>query len=253
MTEFAISFVVYLCVVGGALVGIGLNRILPPDHIKEDTRQVVNVATGVVATLAALVLGLMVASAKSSFDDRIEEVRQSGARLIMLDRSLRHYGPEAKEVRDLLRQLTEARVNRVWVEPVEQQLDDLMKVDATGLEQVRSRLLALTPGNEGQKWRHAHALSLTADLEQARWMLLERPRSSIPVPFLVVVGFWLAVIFASLGLFAPRNGTAYTIMLVGALSVATAVFLILEMDSPFQGLLQISNAPLRNALQEMSR
>ena len=253
MTEFAISFVVYLCVVGGALVGIGLNRILPPDHIKEDTRQIVNVATGVVATLAALVLGLMVASAKSSFDDRIEEVRQSGARLIMLDRSLRHYGPEAKDVRDLLRQLTEVRVNRVWVEPLEQQRDDLMKADATGLEQVRSRLFALTPGNEGQKWRHAHALSLTADLEQARWMLLERPRSSIPVPFLVVVGFWLAVIFASLGLFAPRNGTAYTIMLVGALSVATAVFLILEMDSPFQGLLRISNAPLLTALQEMSR
>ena len=101
VAELAISFVVYLCVMAGALGGIYLRRMLPPDDIKDDTRQIANVATGLIATLAALVLGLMVASAKSSFDARADEIRESGARIILLDRSLRQYGPETREVRDL--------------------------------------------------------------------------------------------------------------------------------------------------------
>jgi hypothetical protein len=237
----------------GALLGIYLRRVLPPEHMKDDTRQIVNVATGLIATLAALVLGLMVASAKSSFDARADEVRESGARIIMLDRSLRQYGPETAETRQLLRQLIEGRIKHVWGTPTDELQEGKAGSQTAEIEAVRRGLFALAPGSDAQKWLQARALSTAADLEQSRWLLIEHGRSTIPSPFLVLLVFWLVVIFANLGLFAPPNGTVYTIIFVCALSVATAIFLILEMDQPYQGLLQISSEPLVSALSEISR
>ncbi|HEY3177980.1 MAG TPA: hypothetical protein VGL25_03770 [Casimicrobiaceae bacterium] len=237
----------------GALVGIYLHSVLPPDHMKEDTRQIVNVATGLIATLSALVLGLMVASAKSSFDTRAQEVRESGAQIIMLDRSLRQYGPETRETRELLRQLIEERIKRVWGPREDPIKEGSVGSQAAEIEAIRNHLFALTPRSDAQKWLHARALTLAAELEQARWLLIEHSRSSIPRAFLMVLVFWLVVIFASLGLFAPRNATVYAIIFVCTVSVATAVFLILEMDQPYAGVLQISDAPLRSALAEISR
>lgn len=253
VAEFAVSFVVYLCVMGGAFVGIYLHHVLPPEHVKDDTRQIVNLATGLLATLAALVLGLMVASAKSSFDARSEEVRETGARIIMLDRSLRQYGPQAQSAREMLRRLTEGRIQHVWIDPKGIDQEGAAGSQAAQIEALRSLLFALTPASDIQKWLHVRALTLLAELEQARWLLIEQSRGSIPMPFLVVLVFWVAVIFASLGLFAPRNGTVYTIIFVSAFSVAAAIFLILEMDQPFEGLLQISSEPLRNALAAINR
>lgn len=251
MAELAISLVVCLCVMAGALVGIYLGRILPPEHLKEDTRNIATVATGIIATLSALVLGLMVASAKNSFDTRADEIRESGARLIMLDRALREYGPDAQKTRGLLRQLIESRIQRVWGPSPPQ--EGAAGSQTAEIEAIRTQLFALQPANDAQKWLHERALTMAGQLEQSRWLIIEQSRSSIPRPFLVVVVFWLVVIFASLALFAPRNGTVYTIIFVCALSVATAMFLILEMDRPYQGVLQISNEPLVSALAEMNR
>ena len=251
MAELAISLFVYLCVLAGALVGIYLGRILPPEHLKEDTRNIVTVATGIIATLAALVLGLMVASAKNSFDTRADEIRESGARLIMLDRALRQYGPDAQKTRDLLRQLIESRIKRVWGPAPPQ--EGAAGSQTAEIEAIRTHLFALQPANDAQKWLHERALTMAGQLEQSRWLIIEQSRSSIPRPFLIVVVFWLVVIFASLAMFAPHNGTVYTIIFVCALSVATAMFLILEMDRPYQGVLQISNEPLVSALAEMNR
>ena len=136
---------------GGALVGIYLHDVLPPDHEKDYTRQIVNLATGLLVTLAALVLGLMVASAKSSFDARSEEVRESGARIIMLDRSLRQYGPQTGDAREILRQLTEGRIKHVWIDPEDVRREGAVESQAAEIEAVRSRLFALTPGNDMQK------------------------------------------------------------------------------------------------------
>ena len=250
MSELAVSFVVLICVMGGALIGICLNHVLPPEHIKDETRQAVNVATGIIATLAALVLGLMVASAKSSFDDRADEIRQIAARLFILDQTLRQYGPETGEARQLLRQLTEARLREFHGATLEGAgVPHMVALEAA----LRKALFSLSGASEAQKWLLARALSVASELEQTRWLLIERSRKSIPTSFLVVLVFWLVVIFASLGLFSPRNATAYTIILICVVSVATAVFLVLEMDQPFEGVLQVSNAPIHSALAEMSR
>lgn len=251
MNEFAVSATVYACVIGGALFGIGLRRVLPPEHMGEESRQIVNIAIGLIATLAALVLGLLVASAKSSFDARSDEVKQSAAKIIVLDRNMRHYGPETKDARDTLRQVTERRIERTWGAHRDSRQGELALAEAAGIEQVQARLWQLTPKSEMQKWLHARVLTLAAELEQARWLLVEQSGSSIPTPFLVVLVFWLAVIFAGLGLFAPKNGTVHAVLFVCALSVSTAIFMILEMDQPYEGLLQISSAPLQSALAEL--
>jgi len=250
--EFLIASLVCACVVGGALLGVGLRAVLPEHHMGEPSRQIVNVAIGLIATLSALVLGLLVASAKGSFDARNDEVKTSAAKIILLDRTLRQYGPDATPIRDLVRTLTQRRIDHTWGaggKPTAL----LTAADVTSAEQVRTRLFGLTPATDAQRWHLARALTITADIEQARWLLIEENRSSIPRPFLIVLVSWLTAIFASLGLFAPRNATVYAVLFVCALSVSTAIFLILEMDQPYDGVLRISSAPLVNAVAEISR
>ncbi|MFO1398090.1 MAG: hypothetical protein U1F48_13590 [Burkholderiales bacterium] len=251
-SEFLIASVVCACVIGGALLGLGLRAVLPEHHIGEPSRQIVNVAIGLIATLSALVLGLLVASAKSSFDARNDEVKTSAAKLILLDRTLRQYGPETAPLREVVRKLTQRRIDHAWGNA---DAGGILTTpaDVTSAEQVRTRLFALAPANDAQRWQLARALAITAEIEQARWLAIEENRSSIPRPFLVVLVSWLTAIFASLGLFAPRNATVYAVLFVCALSVSTAIFLILEMDQPYEGLLRISSAPLVNAVAEMGR
>lgn len=251
MSELAIASLVCLCVLIGATLGASLRSVLPEHHMSEQSRQVVNVAIGLVATLAALVLGLLVASAKSSFEQRNEEVKQSATRLVLLDRSLRQYGPETRELRDLLRQLAERRIALSWNPSEANHLQE--EAEASGSEIIREKLWQLKPQTDAQRWLHARAIGLTAEIEQARWMLVEASQSSIPRPFLFVLAFWLAAIFAALGLFAPRNATVYVVLFVCALSVSTAILMIFEMDQPFEGVLQVSDAPLRGAVEEMKR
>ena len=245
MNQLAISFVVYVCVTGGALAGICRNPVLPPEHVKDETRLAVNIAVGIIATLAALVLGLMVTSAKSSFDTRASDVREIAARIIILDRVLRDYGHEATDARDQLKTMVEARMEHFWAEEFQAAGAPRLTDMESGF---RRRLLSLSPANDTQKWLQARALTVAGDLEQTRWLLIEQSRKTIPRAFLVVLTFWLVVIFGTLGLFSPRNGTAYTIIFVCALSVATAVFLVLELDQPFEGVLQVSDLPVRSAL-----
>lgn len=251
MSEFAVASIVCACVLTGAAAGIGLRSVLPPEHMSEQSRNVVNVAIGLLATLAALVLGLLVASAKSSFDGRNEEIKQTATRLVVLDRTLRQYGPQTKDLRDLMREVTQNRIDRTWNSAARDERARLLRNDAAASEVMREKLWQLEPATEAQRWLHARALALTAEIEQARWLLVETEQSSIPQPFLVVLVFWLAAIFTALGLFSPRNATVYAVLFVCAVSVSTAILMILEMDQPFEGIVQVPNAPLSSAIEEM--
>jgi len=171
VNQLAISFVVYVCVTGGALAGICLNPVLPPEHVKDETRQAVNIAVGIIATLAALVLGLMVTSAKSSFDTRASDVREIAARIIILDRVLRDYGHEATDARGQLKTMIEARMEHFWAK--ESQTAGAPRL--TDMESgFRRRLLSLSPANDAQKWLQERALTVAGDLEQTRWLLFAR-------------------------------------------------------------------------------
>jgi hypothetical protein len=243
-----IGGIAFACVFGGALLGMLLRQALPAHHLSADSKDVVKLGMGLVGTMAALALGLLLASAKSSFDAQADELRKMSATIVLLDRALAHYGPEAREARDLLREAT-SRALRHWsavswrrsLPPSPQGRD------------FYSAIAHLSPQSDTQRLQQAQMLRICIDLWRLRLLLFEEGERSLPMPFLVMLVFWLTIIFLSFGLFAPRNGTVVMTMFVCALSVSGAIYLILDLAHPFRGWLEISSAPLRDALQNLER
>ena len=252
MSTLQISFIVFACVLGSAVLGMLLRSIIPEHHVNEDSKYIVKSGMVLLTTLAALVLGLLIASAKSSFDSKQDEIKEGAAKIILLDRTLRHYGPEADPARAVLRRLTAAQTDLTWIENRAQVVVP-SQGPLAGIEDVQERLLALVPANDAQRWLRTRALQVSSELAQMRWLLIDQESNSIPTPFLVALVFWLAVIFSNIGLFAPRHGTVYAVIFASALSVTSAIFLILQLDRPFEGLMAISDAPLRVAIAELNR
>ena len=250
MSAFAISASVATCIFGGGLVGFGLRTRLPDHHLAAESKDLVKLGTGLIGTMAALVLGLMVASAKSAYDAQKAEVIDMSAKIAFLDRILHHYGSETEEVRESLRRSVTRAFERTWTEKSARREEEPMEgVGAWGLY---DKVQALKPQDDAQRALKAQALGLVLDLGRTRWLMFEQETSSsISVPFLVVVVFWLTIIFVSFGLFAPPNATVITTLLLSALSVSGAIFLVLELDRPFDGLVQISSAPLENVLAHL--
>jgi hypothetical protein len=245
----AIGWVVFALVFGSALLAMLVHIALPEHHLSSDSKDVVKLGVALIATMSALVLGLLVASAKSSFDTRSNQLVQVSADIILLDRVLARYGPETKEARSLLQRSVAATVERFW--PAEG--DKPIAIDPGVVEALYDKIEALSPQSDAQRTLRSQAETMALDVGRIRVLLFEHLGTSIPLPFLVVLVFWLCIIFASFGLFAPRNATVLAVLCVCALSVSAAIFLILELDRSFEGLLQVSGAPLRTALVQLSR
>ena len=227
-----------------------LRAALPKHHLSEDTKDTVKLAMGRVATMAALVLGLLVASAKGVYDAQKSALVQMAGKAAFLDRLLVFYGPDAAAARALLRRGLEGEIARIWPEN-EFQAAQLAPNTARG-EALYDALQGLEPQNDTQRSLKSQAQALAFDLGQMRWLMFEQTGTSISPLLLVIVVFWLAILFFSFGLFGPSNSTAIAALLVGALSVSCAIFLILELDQPFGGLIRISSQPLRNVLSHLA-
>jgi len=248
MSPIALAFVVLACVFGGALFGMFLSTVLPEHHLSEASKDVVKLVTGLIATLAALVLGLLVASSKSAFDTANEGFRQSAAKVILLDRTLAQYGPETKDVREMLRKGFSARIDQLFPKAGSQHSALGAAQGTAAIEGFAQKLRALSPQTDAQRSLQSRAVEIMDSVAQARWMEIEEEENAIPTPFLVVLVLWLAVMFASFGLFAPRNAIAVTALFLGALSLSGAIFLIEELNNPLGGFISISRAPMDRAL-----
>ena len=251
MNSLIIAGIIFACAFGGALVGMVLQRVLPESHLRAESRDVIRLGTGLIATMAALVLGLLVGAAKASYDAQTAGFRQLATNLILLDRSLARYGPETGHARELLRHLVASTIATVWAEDGSRHptlADERISADGRDFyEAIRD----LKPQDETQRSALSQALDTGTELTRTRWTLSQQEEGTLPKPFLAVLAFWLAVLFASFGLFSPRNATVLTVLLVCAVSVAGAVFLIVDLDQPFEGLLQVSSVPLRTALSQL--
>jgi hypothetical protein len=166
---------------------------------------------------------------------------------------LASYGPETKEVRELLRRTVASRLKAIWPEDRSQHARFDPNEAAPAAQTIEAQILQLSPKNDTQRWLQSEALRVGREIMETRWLVLGGLGRSIPVLFLVVVVFWLTIIFGSFGLFAPRNATVIAVLFLCALSVAGSTFLILEMDQPFEGLLKVSSAPIRYALSQLGR
>jgi hypothetical protein len=248
MSALIVSSIVFVCVFGAGMVGLSIRSSLPDHHLNEDSAGIVKLGAGLLATLAALVLGLLIASAKVSFDRLDDEFTQTAATVVLIDRTLADYGQETKEVRELLHRTYASAVELFYSQGVA----GVAKGDAmdrlAGVEQFQHRIRQLAPKNDVQRLLQSEALALSRNLTQTRWMMIDPGYAAIPTPFLVVLVFWLAILFAGFGLLSANNRTVIATLFVCALSVAGAIFLIEDIAHPLEGLMQISSAPARRAL-----
>jgi hypothetical protein len=251
MNPITISVIVFACLFLGALVGRWLRSALPEHHVAADSKDSVKFGVGLIGTMAALLLGLLVASAKSSFDTKNEELTQMAAKISFLDRVLAHFGPEASDARELLRRSVAGMIERIW--PTQRSETAQLDPAASSGEMLYDSLHKLSPHNDEQTALKNQALGLAMDIGQVRWLLLAQQTSTISTPMLVVVIFWLSSVFVSFGLFAPANVTVVATQLLCALSIAGAIFLVLELDQPFGGMIHISSTPMRSDLEHLGK
>ncbi len=254
MKPMIVGAIVFVCTFGGVLIGRWLRTTLPQDHLNDESRNSVNVGIGLIATMTALVLGLVTASAKSSFDAVDTAVKQTAMDILALDRLLVRYGPESKGIRMNLQLAVGRQIEVIWPHGSSRRtVDPIRSGAAAGVEKLADEIRGLTPRDESQRSLQSRALDLGEALLRTRWLVYAGGATSVPLPFLLVLLFWLTITFASFGLFAPRNATVFAVLFVCALSVGSAVFLIMEMDGPFDGLLTVSADPLRYAYAHLNQ
>jgi hypothetical protein len=255
MSPTIVGMIVFTCTFGGALLGMRLRSTLPKHHLDAESRDTVKVGIGLIATMTALVLGLVTASAKGSYDAVDSAVRKTASDILTLDRVLARYGSETGEIRKGLQHAIGARMDMIWPQGSSKppNLDPIRSAAGAEAERLPDVIRTLKPHDDSQQALQSRALDLTEVLLQARWIVLAGTETSVPLPFLVILLFWLTITFASFGLFAPRNATVLTVLFVCALSVSSAVFLILEMDTPFDGLLKVSADAMRYAVAHLNQ
>ncbi len=244
-----VGLIAFVCIFGAGLLGLLLRGWLPEVHQTEDTRKTVHHIMSVVALLAALVLGLLVASTKSSFDTRSQEIEQFSANLTLLDRELVHF-KDAARMREMLRAFTVRKIAQTWTDRSGDSAKDAAE-SVRLLDEIEGEIRSSAPANETHIEARKNALHIIRDLKRTSRLLSVQQISTTPRPFLIVVVFWLSVLFLSHTIFAPFNGTVIAAVFIGALSVSVAINLIFDMDRPFTGFIKVSSVPMQQALDRM--
>lgn len=253
MNSILIAVLVFACTFFGALLGLRLHAKLPEQHIGGTSADVIKLVMGLIATVSALVLGLLISSAHRSYEAQQAEVQQIAISVFQLDRALERFGPEAGDARDILYELVQGEVVRASAPGgIKATINAPMQAQQAAAK-LFDRISALSPKTDPQRFIQSRSLQLLVGLGDTRLLLNEQARSAISWPFLVVLVFWLTVLFMGFGLFARRNATVVAALCLGALSVAGAIFLILEMNRPYTGIMQISIGPIQNALIQIKR
>jgi hypothetical protein len=249
MSPITISVVVFACVFGGAFVGIVIHFFLPKEHLNSDSKDAVRLGMALVGTTVALVLGLLIA--KGFYDTQTSEVTQLAADVVLLDKILNHFGPETKEIRALLRSSVARMMEVTWARAGSDKTH--FAPSAANEETLFDKIQGLSPQNDKQRFLQSQALSTATRLAQTRTLMAAQKTSSLPMPLLAVLVFWLTLLFMSFGLFVRPNVVVVVSLFASALAVCAAIYLILEMYQPYSGLIQVSDAPLRAALAQLGQ
>ena len=250
MNSVFFSLFAFCAIFFGALAAVWVARRLPEPHLTSETRTAVSVSMAVVGTLAALVLSLMLSSAGTSFNARTTAIKTLAVDIIKLDRALQRYGPEAAPIREALRRYARAKTEELSHRG---QDGDLGIDNLHRLETISDQVVGLGPADERGQRVQAQTLRIIDEMVDARWLLTERSSLAVPLPFLILLIFWLSLLFASFGLFAPRNTTVVLALLLCALAISGGILMILELGAPTRGLIRPSVAPMVTAIQQLAR
>jgi predicted transposase YbfD/YdcC len=251
LNSLAIASVVFGCSFGAALIGMTLHVKVPDHQLDPDSRDVVKLVMGLIATMSALVLGLLIASANSSYDQQKNELNAISAKIVLLDRTLEFYGPDAKAARDSVRDTILQTHDWIWSpEGVRPEVLDSIETRDTAKSNSH-KVQRLSPKTDDERMLKSQAIRQLESISESRLLMVALLGSSIPWPFLTVLVFWISTLFLGFGMFARFNATVTVALLVGALSVAGAIFLILELNDPYRGIMRISDEPLRGAISQI--
>ncbi|NOG70959.1 hypothetical protein [Roseicella sp. DB1501] len=251
MSALGIALLAFALGVAAASLGLWLRSILPAHHLEPDSRDAMQLVLALVASMAALVLGLLVSTAQTVYRSQGENLLSLAADVVSLDRVLLRYGSPAEEVRLVLRRDVRAEFATVMTEEGVMARRMLPEARLNLLEPLNEALQRLRPGTEAQRHDLDLALDLAEGITRTRMLMAAQQESTLPIPFLGVLMFWLAVLFLGFGLMTRPNATVVVAMLLGALAVASALFLIIELDRPFDGLMHLSSASLQTALRAL--
>jgi hypothetical protein len=244
MYSLTVAAIVFGCTFGTALVGLFLHRSLE-SHLDSDSRDVIKLVMGLIGTMSALILGLLIASADTSYNAQEDELQSLSANVILVDRLLASYGADTKKAREELRNAIRGGQERIWSKGAPQPAN--MNAATNFIEHLQN----LSPKTETGKILQTRVFEVAVKVMQARLLMSEQAQESLPRPFLTVLVFWICALFLGFGLFTRSNATVVAALLLGAASVSVAIFLILELSTPYRGIMQISDAPLRHALLQI--
>jgi hypothetical protein len=251
MQSLEIGAGVFIVILVGTFVGWLAGQRLQ-HHVTEETKFVINMASGVVATVAAISLGLLLSSSNATYTSRTNDVTRLSAEIIRLDRLLARYGADADPARETLRQFAERKAADLF--PEDQRASPRMQNEATYdvFFQAEEQILALPTDNPLNQWIVNQAMTLASDIGNTRWLLAQQESQWMPPAFLVLLTFWLTLLFASFGLFAPRKAISAVALVLCALAVSGAIEMILDLQHPFSGINRTSPQPMRNAVNTLN-
>jgi hypothetical protein len=252
MTSASIFLISFVAIMAGVVLGMILRAKLPAARFSQETREVIRLGANLLATLAAVVISLMIASAKNSYDTQNTHFRQFAAHLVLADQLLAQYGPEAVGVRQLMRQAVPAAMARIRREKATEVPQDTAFTANSVAEQLYQAIEALTPANDAQRALKLRIQQASADVARTRLLMFADTDNPMLTPFLLILIFWLTVIFTTFGLFVEPGTVGVTALLVFALSVSSGLFLIADLSQPFAGFMQVSNEELTRALAPLN-
>lgn len=252
MDSLAKSLIALACVFGAALLAMFFRKHLPDEYRTSESKEVVRLVMGLVVTTVAIALGLLVGSAKSFYDQQNAEMAEIAANYILMDRLLVQYGPEANDARDALRVVLAHQLAGEKTSGSSRMYSNIKAGTHVG-ETIVDKVKMLSPQDDDQKFLKQQCLSLQVRLGQVRWLMFAQNTVPFPKLLLVTLIAWLILLFASFGVFAPRNPLVLAGFLASAAVVCAAILLILAMYNPQTGFIRVSDAPLRAAMEQLGR
>jgi hypothetical protein len=253
MRSIGVGLLSLVLMFAAAATAVRVRAMLPSGHLSAEAKDVVVRGIGFVVTLAALVLSLLIASGKASYDEVGSRLRLLATEFVLVDRSLAQYGSETAPIRELLRRTMATGMHTIWPEvtPSAPMLERGTGREA--IERVRTMVRELKPASEPQRILQSDALRELTEIERTGLLLIELKETRMPTAFLIIIVVWLLIVFFGFGLFAPHNRTVNASLLFCAFCAAGALFLILELYSPVSGLLGLSPRTFEVGLEEMGR
>jgi hypothetical protein len=251
VTSAWIFLVSFFAIIAGCAIGMTLRARLPKEYLNTENREMIRLGSSLLATLAAVLISLTIASAKSSYETQDAHFRQLAAYLVEADQLLAQYGPEAAGMRQLMRQAVPAAIDRIWREKATASQNTAFTARSLA-EQLYAAVEALSPNNDIQRGLKARVEQAVADLARTRLSMFADGDTRVLTPFMLILIFWLVVVFGNFGLFVEPGPLVFAAFLVFALSISTALFLVADLSRPFMGMMQLPKEQLKHTLAPLS-